>query len=181
MRHIIHIMFTILFLSHQIFSQSFFSNDSLNNRICYWAGIGLGGNYFGPNLSLILSYNDNHDLYSFKFSRSSELNFGVEDNFDKPSLHLNEFSFLYGKTLRQSIVLFSVSAGLSYLDGVNRGTQIKNEEFERIKINTIGIPFETELMLEFSKYAGVGFTFYGNLNKKESYIGGMFRIKVGLF
>jgi hypothetical protein len=174
-------MFITLYLSNPILSQSFFSNDSLNNRICYWTGVGFGGNYFGPNLSLILSYNNNHDLYSLKFSRSSEMNFGVEDNLYKPSLQLNEFSFLYGKTLRQSIVLFSVSVGLSYLDGVNRGNQIQNEEFEEIKINTIGIPFETELMLEFSKYAGVGFNFYGNLNKDQSYVGGMLRIKVGMF
>jgi hypothetical protein len=181
MKHIILIIFLSVFSTNLIFSQSFFSEDSLNNRNCYWVGFGLGGNHFGPSFSVILSYNNNHDLYSLKFSRSSELNFGVENKFDNPSLQLSEYSFLYGKTLRQSVVLLSFSAGLSYLDGVSRGKQVQDKEFEKIKINTIGIPFETELMLEFSKYAGIGLTFNGNLNKEKSYVGGMFRIKVGLF
>ena len=170
-----------VFLSNLIFSQSFFSDDSLNNRDCYWIGIGFGGNYFGPNFSVILSYNNNHDLYSFKFSKSDEFNLGVENNFDKPSLRLNEFSFLYGKTMRQSIVLLNLSTGLSYLNGVNRGKQIENKEYEKVEINTIGIPFEAELMFEFSKYAGAGFIFYGNINKEKSFVGGMLRLKFGLF
>ena len=176
-----HIIFFNLILSNLIFSQSFFSEDSLNNRNCYWIGLGLGGNYFGPNLSVIISYNNNHDLYSFKFSKSDEFNLGVENNFDNPYLTMKEYSFLYGKTLREKIILLGLSAGLSYLNGVNRGKQIENKEYEKVKINTVGIPFEAELMLEFSNIIGAGFIFYGNINKDKVITGVMFRIKFGSF
>ena len=182
MKKINIIFILVLFTSSNLLAIDPSQNDSSYYNNGYWLGLGIGNNYFGPNLCATLSFSKNENLFTFKYSKSKEFIFvGVENNSDNPSLEIAEYSLLYGRTFRKDILLFNVSAGLSYLKGINRGNNILNHQYEQINISTIGFPFEAEAMFEFTKYFGAGILFYGNINKDKTYGGGMLRIKFGWF
>jgi len=176
------IIFILFFISKSYLQASDLQlEDSLENKSSCWLALGIGNNYFGPNLSANLSYTFNQNLFTIKYSKSDEFRFGVENNFDEPSLEIKEYAILYGRTFRENILLFSVSAGVSYLKGVNRGKNIQYNNFEKVNISTIGFPFEAEAMFEFTNYFGIGILFYGNLNKEKVFGGVMLRLKIGWF
>ncbi len=182
MRKPIHIIVFILLVASNLKAGDKLSGDTLYNKTGFWIGAGLGGNYFGPTLCVNLSYKIEQNLITIKYASSEEFQFGVDNtNLDKPSIGMNEFGLLYGRCFRNKILLLSVSAGLSFINGTNRGKNISDHKFEEVKISTLGIPFEAEAMFEFSNYVGIGLLFYGNLNKDRSFGGGMLRIKVGSF
>jgi hypothetical protein len=153
------------------------TNESKSN---YWVGFGIGGNYFGPTICANLSYTINQNLITIKYASSEEFQFGVDNtNLDKPSIWLKEFGFLYGRCFRKDILLLSVSAGISYTNGIIRGQNIQDHYYEKRNISTFGFPIEAEAMFEVSDYVGVGLLFFVNLNKEKNFNGGMLRIKVG--
>jgi len=181
MKKITVITIIIILCTGYLFASGFGENDSTKNKISYWLGLGIGSNYFGPTLSMNLSFTVKHNLFMIKYSKSDEFRFGVENNFDEPPLTLKEIGILYGRYFRKNNLLLSASFGVSYLNGVNRGKNIQYNDFEKTNISTVGFPFEAEAMFEFTRYTGIGILFYGNINNKKLFTGGMLRIKIGYF
>lgn len=147
----------------------------------FFIGVGIGTNYYGPTLCGNISYINNHHLFTIKYSKSDELRMGVENNFDEPTLYMSEIGILYGRYHKEKSLILKISAGISYLNGINRGSNIQENEYENINISTIGIPFETGVIIEFTDYFGIELLFYGNFNNEKTYTGGMFRLTIGRF
>ncbi len=121
-------------------------------------------------------------MFTIKYSKSDEFQFGVDaTNFDKPAINLKEYSLLYGVYISDRSLALSLSGGVSYLSGINRGERIQGKHYKNRKIDAIGFPIELEVMIEFSKHVGIGVLYFGNVNNSKSYNGGMVRIKAGLF
>jgi hypothetical protein len=74
-----------------------------------------------------------------------------------------------------------LSGGISYVYGINRGKQIQSKEYEKIKISTLGIPFEANFRIEINSFLGIGASCFGNLNNQKTYLGGMVQIYIGKF
>lgn len=175
------ILLFILSIPPNLFASDINSKDTIQFRNAFWIGFGIGYSYFGPNLSAIIAYKNNQNIFSVKYSKSDEFNFGVDNNFDSPYLSIREYSILYGRALKEKIILFNILIGLSYITGVERGKNIQYNDFEKVNISTMSIPFETEVMFEFTDYIGIGILYYGNINKDKYFGGGMLRIKIGWF
>jgi len=170
----------ILFCYQKLYSLELKYDSTNEDKSNYWIGLGIGGNYFGPTICGNISYTINQNIITIKYANSEEFQFGVDNtNFEKPSIWLKEFGLLYGRSFRKDILLLSVSAGISYVSGINRGQNIQDHYYEKINISTIGIPIEAEAMFEFSDYVGAGFLFFANLNKEKNFNGVMLRIKIG--
>ena len=180
MRSLKSIIILIFLFSNYLFGTDLNRQDS-SKIIGFSTSAGIGGNYFGFTLCGNVSFTINQHLFTVKYSNSKELRFGVENNFDEPSLSLHEFGILYGRYQRKDHLLLSLSVGMSYLNGIKRGQNLRYKEYEQINISTIGFPFELESTFEFTNYMGLGLLFYGNINKEKTFIGGMLRIKMGRF
>jgi hypothetical protein len=181
MKKIKFLVILFIFLSSFLSANNVKWEDPSEKKHSYWLGLGIGNCYFGPNICANVSFTINQNLFTIKYSKSDELRFGVENNFDEPALSMKEFGILYGRFHRENILLLSASVGISYLNGINRGRNIQYNDYEEIKISTIGFPFEVEAMFELTNYTGIGILFYGNINKEKLYTGGMLRIKIGWF
>jgi hypothetical protein len=176
---VISILF--IFLSSFLSANNIKWEDSSEKRNSYWLGLGIGNSYFGPNICANISFTINQNLFTVKYSKSDEFRFGVENNFDEPALLMKEFGILYGRFHRENILLLSMSVGISYLEGINRGKNIQHKDYEKINISTIGFPIEAEAMFEITDYTVIGILFFGNINKEKIFTGGMLRIKIGWF
>lgn len=83
---------------------------------------------------------------------------------------VEEWGLLYGKWFADGKV--SLSAGISQLKGDDVGDN--KEDF-----TTWGIPFEVNSAIAEGRYAGVGVSFLGNLNSKESFVGVFLTFQLG--
>ena len=165
--------------THFLYGADSVSKKNIENS-SYWISFGLGKNYFGPAINFGISYSFNNNVFTVKYLKANEFTFsaGGYDS-DEPLLKLEEVGALYGRTYREGNILLSLSGGISYIYGINRGKQMQPKEFEKIKISTIGIPFETSFRIEFNYFLGIGASCFGNLNNKKTYLGGMLNIYLG--
>jgi len=143
--------------------------------------LGFGKSYFGPTINLSLSYAYKSNIFTVRYLRADEFQFGVDGSvFPEPSIRFKEFGLLYGLSQRNDIVVVSASAGIAYVNGIERGREIRyGDLYENVNISTMGFAYEAELRVEFASFIGMGFTFFGNLNSKRNYYGGMLMITVG--
>ena len=172
----------LLFNSHgEIFAGQFEDFDNLDGHRGYWIGFGLGGNYFGPSVSGNFNLAINENIFSVRYTKSDEFQFNVEGHYDEPAKKLKEFALLYGRYLKKNNFVLTFSAGISYLNGVNRGRNIQFKEFEKVNISTFGVPLEMEMLFGFSKNIGISLFFYSNLNKDKIFGGVVFKLNAGSF
>jgi photosystem II stability/assembly factor-like uncharacterized protein len=144
-----------------------------------WISFGLGSSYFGPALYINLSYLYNNNVFTMRYLKADEFRFNIEGHHDEPALSCSEFGILYGRSFIKDNLVLSLSAGVGYIKGIDRGDQIESKKYKRIDISTIGMPFEASFRFEFG-FFGVGGSWYGNLNSKKSFSGGLFEISIGI-
>jgi len=166
----------ISFASAQDKEQKEFSQNSEK----WWLSAGIGGSHFGPCFSGGFTYNYNNSLFTVRYFQADEFNFNVEGQYDQPSLTCKEFGFLYGMSYVKNHGSLSLSAGISYVSGTDRGNLIAYHQFESINISTLGIPFEAKFRINIIGSIGVGGSWFGNINSTKSYTGGMFEISAGV-
>jgi hypothetical protein len=142
--------------------------------------IGIGGGYFGPTFYSGISYVANNNIIVLRYIKGDEFQFNVEGNIYKPSLKIKEYGILYGRTFHKDILELSLSAGVGYVDGIDRGRLIQYKDYEESKISTIGIPFEARFRFDFS-FIGLGGAWYGNINKEKNLSAAVFQLSVKLF
>ena len=89
------------------------------------------------------SYIANNNLLTVRFWSASEFQLGFgEDNSEKPNLSCSEIGVLYGRTYSRNILTLSLSAGLAYVDGIDRGNLIQDHQYEQKTISTLGYNLE---------------------------------------
>jgi hypothetical protein len=146
----------------------------------YWATLGIGSSRFGPCIFFSLSHANKSNLFTLWYLTADEFRFNVEGHYDEPAQRLREVGFLYGRPYRKQALVLSLSAGLGYVSAVDRGKLIARNDYERVNISTLALPFEATFRFEFG-FIGIGGSWYGNINPKRSNSGGVFQLSLGVF
>jgi hypothetical protein len=158
-------------------SGELYPND---NTITYWVRLGIGKSYFGPTLGGNLSYAPTSSVFTLRYFKADEIRFNPGGyDYDEPALNIKELGLLYGRSSRKESLVLIISGGIGYLNGIDRGREIRPGEFEKVEISTIGFAIEAEFRIELKEYVGIGGSFFGNLNSRKSFMGGMVNIHVG--
>jgi photosystem II stability/assembly factor-like uncharacterized protein len=144
-----------------------------------WIILGVGSSHFGPALYMNFSYSYKNNIFTMRYLKADEFRFNVEGHYDQPALSCKEFGILYGRSYRKNNIILSLSAGVGYIKGIDRGKHIEYKEYEKVDISTFGMPFEAGFRFEFG-FFGIGGSWYGNLNSKKSFSGGLFEISIGV-
>lgn len=150
----------------------------------YWISGGIGRSYFGPTFNGSISYSYNGNIFTARYLKADEFTWGDPGGgnvSEDPPLSMKEFGILYGRSDRTRNLVLSLSAGISYIDAVNRGRNIAEKEYEKVNIKTIGFPFEAHIRIEFTDFLGIGGSCFGDLNSKKSFVGGAFNLYIGKF
>ena len=145
-----------------------------------WFSLGLGSGYFGPVLACGVSFAYDNNVLCLRYLKADELQFNVEGHDDEPSLALKEIDLLYGRTFTNKPLTLNISAGLGYVSAVDRGRLIQYQDFQRVEISTLGVPFDAGFRFEFGVVA-IGGSWYGNINAKRSTYGAMVQVHFGMF
>jgi hypothetical protein len=181
MRRNVHILVLgYLFLS-AVASQAQDNNaDASVYREAYWATFGIGTSRSGPCIFFSLSYANKSNLFTLRYLTADEFRFNVAGRYDEPAQRLREVGFLYGRPYRNQALVLSLSAGLGYVEAVDRGRMISFNDYERVDISTLCLPFEATFRFEVGLF-GIGGSWYGNVNPKRSNSGGVLQLSLGVF
>jgi hypothetical protein len=141
-----------------------------------WFSVGLGGCSVGPAAQLQFSIIHKKAFLSVRGLFSKERLLTLFGDLKSPENSISDIGILCG--IRSAIQggFVSFSAGMSRVAGVQRGKYLYSTGFfldakdvyERISINTMGIPFEAKITLDAGKW-GIGIGVSGNVNSKLSY------------
>ncbi len=160
-----------------------YAQESLQRErahIAGWMTLGLGSSYFGPAFSFGVAYARGYDVFSLRYLKADEFQFGVEPFSDEPALELKEIGLMYGRLFKKKPLTLSISAGLGYVSAVDRGDFIQSGRYQRVEISTLGLPFEAGFRIEFGVVA-IGGAWYGNISAKRSSYGAMVQALFGAF
>lgn len=155
-----------------------------DNSGSFWFNGGLGTSYFGPAFNWGLSYSYNENIFSVRYIKADEFIWGSPGggkSWDDPQLKMKEIGILYGRAMKNGILTLSLSGGLSYIDAVTRGAKISEKQYEKVNIQTIGVPLELHVRIELTPFLGIGGSCFGNLNSKRSFAGGSLNFYIGRF
>jgi len=159
--------------------QSVSSEQTTAERIPFaWVSAGIGDCYVGITsyYSISIAYKANIITLRYIESKESYLNFNVGGYiYDNPEVSIRERGILYGRFYRKEFLVLSLSAGVGFISGVDRGKKLRENQFEQIDISTYGIPIEAKFRLEIG-FVGIGGGWFGNLNNKKFISGGMVEI-----
>ena len=142
--------------------------NNQNSKTC-WFEVGLGSSSFGPLLNRKLNYGVNKNLFSIRYLSAKEFQFNPAGNdYDKPQLKLKELSILYGRQIKSDILVFSISGGIGYLDGIFRGDHIAYDNYKKRVMPRFSIPIESSTRVNITDFFGFGVSFVSNLNNKKN-------------
>ena len=177
------VCFGIFLLLPRLIAQENGANDSEPEDSGVWLGLGIGANHFGPTLYASGSFLYDKHILTVRYLKADEahISFGEAYDFDDPPLSIREIGILYGRSLRKQNAVLSLSGGIGILDGQSRGKWIAYKEYEKISMAGIGMSFEAEVRFEFMNALGISGSFFGNLNNKKTFTGGMVKISIGKF
>ena len=149
----------------------------------YWASFCFGTTNFGPTLGGNVNYAFENNIFSIRYLKADEVHFNIGGPFeyDRPELRLIEIGILFAKSYRKEFLTLSAAGGIAFMNATDRGNKIEEKKYEKISISTIGFPFEVKFRFEFGQTIGIGGTWFGNLNGKKSFTGGMLEISIGNF
>jgi hypothetical protein len=121
------------------------------------------------------------NIFTIRYLSSDEFRFNPGGGpYDNPSLTILEKGLLYGRAYRKGYLLLSISAGIGYISGINRGRKIAEHQYEQVNISTYGIPFEAKFRLNMG-FLGFGGGWFGNINSQKYLSGGMIEISIGVY
>jgi len=161
-------------------SNSFAQDSTANNfevgNSNAWIKAGVGNSYFGPTFKTNLSYSFKKSIFTLRYISAKEFHlFGGGD----PPIQVKEIGALYGISFRKYTLVFTLSGGVAYINGILRGNPIDYRKSESIKVSTISIPLEVNFRIEFCKYVGMGGTLFGNINSKQTFGGWAIEFYIG--
>ncbi len=137
-------------------------------------------NYLGSGgaAELNVSYKYNKNLFSARYTGITGL-----ELFSNFSEHVSDFALLYGRTVEKNRFVFSLSGGLSYVNGVKKGFVIPNKnlfaaDYEQISYTAIGFPIESKCVFYPKKHIGIGAEYFADINSENSFQGLMLVLAV---
>ena len=120
---------------------------------------------------LVFFRKKNNDLFSIRYLA------GVEPVYEGPSPphFVKDFGILFGKCLCVKNIVFSLSAGLSYAYGLERGKWLgipgeESYDHEKLYFHTIGFPVDVQVYHKNGKNSA-GISFFANTNAHRSIFG----------
>lgn len=141
----------------------------------YWANLGMGFSTIGFSADFEFSLQHGKDLFSTRFIGSAE----IPLTFSSPRAMQEELAVLYGRNISQNEYDMSVSAGISYIHGVKKGTKLSINTFEEVRYATVGIVLEGQFYNNLSSFLGIGITAFADINIQDSVIGGVLSVRLG--
>jgi hypothetical protein len=156
-----------------------------NGDINLWISGGLGvavGNFAGessgPGLCASLSAQRGNELFTFRYSRGSDLSL-----FASPSESAWDFGLLYGRISNSKLGRASISGGIALAGVTRRGRLVSggwfNSEYEENTSILPGIPLQGELFFTPTSFLGVGVIAFADLNIRRSVFGATLGLTVG--
>ncbi len=145
-----------------------------------WIRAGLGNCKFGLTGGLGAQLVYDNDVLILRYLAANEFVFGVDNNHPRPELSLKELALLFGKIYSEKHLRLSFAGGLGFVTGLDRGGPISFNEYERIKISTVSIPFESTALFVFPPL-GIGFTWFGIVTNRVFVSGWLVQLHVRVF
>jgi hypothetical protein len=151
-----------------------------------WINIGFGecGLQKHPLIfsrGLSLNFESKNYVYSLRTTTHEEFVM-----FTDPPESFNDYAVLYGITRGNSKYKFTLSGGLSFVNGVRRGNFIYEtgdlltfSHYQKNHWYTFGIPIESQLFFCPFSFLGFGVTGFANLNPERSFAGFLFGVQIG--
>jgi hypothetical protein len=155
-----------------------------------WVSLGVGpGSVAGSSQSWIaarfaVQWSKGSNLWTIGTAGCSEFDiFGSM----QPNEYARDYGLLYGKRWSGAMGYVSASAGLGLVAGMRRGKYTGNSGewffgtsyYEEKPFVTVGAPVDVQFVLAPIKFFGLGLDFFGNVNPKRSFGGGMLSLFVG--
>ena len=171
---ILFISLVVLILStgnSPVYAQSISNNSKADLG---WLNAGIGGSSFGFSKGVSFSYQTGKHLISTRYTYNGVYVFKAW-----------EIGILYGRSLKTSLSLVSVSGGISIVGGIRRGKYLytsfwcHRRIYEKITFLTIGIPIVFQLFWTPASFFGIGIYGLVNLNPEESFYGALLCIQLG--
>jgi hypothetical protein len=146
-----------------------------------WISLGIGKCYLGLTSYYSFSFAYNANILTVRYLRADEVRFNLGGyDFDDPPMSIKEKGILYGRSYRKKYLVLSLSGGIGFIDGIDRGKKIREKEYEKVNISTYGVPFEAKFRIEIG-FIGFGCTWFGNINNYKFLSGGLLEIYFGKF
>ncbi len=169
-------------MEHATHADSTHVPDSTRSTTYSWINLGMGTSLEYPLAFTIgLNYQLKKYLVSARFLITDELDLQNQSS----SESIWDVGLLLGRFYKSDHILASLSAGLSLVGGMKRGSFISNDEtwggYYELKHRAIlGIPLESHLIYLLSQNAGIGITAFGNLNLDKPFFGALISLQLGI-
>lgn len=166
----------VLLLPLIICAQDSLKKDMRVNRFGFGCGVGIDKheNNSSLNVALSVDYNIQRNAHLFGIGYHSSDEFGIIFT-PKPNARINSYEITYGRVITKSKYFTTLSGGLSYNFRIERGKYIRSDGFlgpdvyEKLRINTIGVPVMLRRILITLRNYGIGLELYANFNTKSYY------------
>jgi hypothetical protein len=173
-RHILLIIFFIMYLSVFSFAQDGTSITGLNQ---FWANIGFGyiggENTSGMGYSVSCSYYSTAGLFFLKYDEFKESGSKPANNAYN-LYNLKEISLEYGIIFKHKYAYLSGASGLTYFWREDHKDSLTKEE------HSIGIPLNVQVFFTPVPVFGVGIIFDYTLNPVKNYMSTVICLQIGL-
>jgi hypothetical protein len=137
-----------------------------------WGVFGMGFSSVGFTAGVGAYHQRESDLYSVRLTGLTEIPFKPSS----PREIVEELGLLYGSALKETM---SLSAGLSIVRGVGRGTLISTNVYDEVRYTTVGLALEGTFARDILPFVGFGLTIAGNINSRHSFGAVLVSIRVG--
>lgn len=184
LKRYINILFFLLFLgivlgSGSLPAQGQNIGDETGQQRYYWGNMGAGVSTFDLAGGVNVSYLSGNHLFSTRFVYNQEHN--PLDPIPRKTIW--DASALYGRSIKASYGIASISTGFGVVGGIRRGEFLGNRgarsQHEKITFLNYGIPFQSQVIWTPIRNMGLGIYGFANYNPEKSYAGILFSIQIG--
>jgi hypothetical protein len=175
MKRVLSIILFGLFLPAHLCAQDSYTRDSR-----YWLTFGFASSSLGPGFYGSVSYAYKNNVFFVRYLKGDEFRFNVEGHYDEPRQTLRELGLLYGRIYTKESLTMSFAGGIGIAEATDRGRLIQYNDYERIDISTVGIPFEATFRFAFG-ISAIGGSWAGNFNSKKFISSGVLQLSIGVF
>jgi len=131
--------------------------------------------YMGFSFGGSFAFLKKNYIYSLRYIRNNRIHYvrPVYPSQSENREYIEELGLLYGKmwNLYEDILMMNVSIGISRVSGKKLGKLLYFLEYEKIRIETFGIPFSIQLFNKFSGPVALCLHIFGNYNQESSFYG----------
>ena len=131
--------------------------------------------HMGFSFGGFIAFLKKNNIYSLRYIRNDRIHYTLPVNPSQSENreYIDELGLLYGKiwNLYEDILMMNISIGISRVNGQKLGRLLDNFEYEKIKIETFGIPFSFQLFNRFNGPLAICIHFFGNYNNESSFYG----------